>query len=68
MIAGENIYINASDINVTGYIQSGYAKYELIINADMQNTINQMQQNWQKQGGPALSDAVETFGIAYRIV
>lgn len=49
-------------------IQSGYAKYELIINADMQNTINQMQQNWQKQGGPALSDAVDTFGIAYRIV
>lgn len=49
-------------------IQGGYAKYELIINADMQNTINQMQQNWQKQGGPALSDAVDTFGIAYRIV
>lgn len=68
MIAGGNIYINASDINVNGYIQSGYAKYELIIDADVQNIINQLQQNWQKQGSPALSDAVVTSGSAYLIV
>ncbi|WP_337607441.1 hypothetical protein, partial [Mitsuokella jalaludinii] len=30
-IAGDNIYINASDINVNGLIQSGYGKYEVTV-------------------------------------
>ncbi|MCL1605271.1 hypothetical protein M3079_04615 [Phascolarctobacterium sp. ET69] len=68
MIAGENVYINASDINVNGKIQSGYADYVVNIDAGLQKTINQMQQNWQNSGSKPLTDAMVTTGTTYRIV
>lgn len=68
MIAGENVYINASDINVNGKIQSGYADYVVNIDAGLQETINQMQQNWQNSGSKPLTDAMVTTGTTYRIV
>lgn len=68
MIAGENIYINAADINVNGKIQSGYAEYVVNINEGLQSTINTMQQNWQDSGSQPLTDAMVTTGTTYRIV
>ena len=68
MIAGENIYINAADINVNGYIQSGYADYVVNIDKAAQAQINQIQKNWSNLGGEGLSDAEVTTGTAYRIV
>ena len=68
MIAGENVYINASDININGKIQSGYADYVVNIDAGLQETINQMQQNWQNSGSKPLTDAMVTTGTTYRIV
>lgn len=68
MIAGENIYINASDINVNGSIQSGYADYVVNIGKDAQSQIDQMQQNWENSGRKPLSDAEVTTGDTYRLV
>ena len=68
MIAGENIYINAADINVNGYIQSGYADYVVNIDKAAQAQINQIQKNWSNLGGEGLSDTEVTTGTAYRIV
>ena len=71
-ISGENIYISASDININGAIQSGYADYILDISGenltDVQNKIEQIQKNWQQNGGEALSDAMVTTGDTYKIV
>ena len=39
-IAGGSVYINASDINVNGLIQSGYAEYTISLSADAQAKIN----------------------------
>ena len=68
MIAGENIYINAADINVNGKIQSGYAEYVVNITKDIQNDINVLQKNWQDSGSQPLTDAMVTTGTTYRIV
>ena len=68
MIAGENIYISASDINVNGKIQSGYADYEVNIDSSVQSQIEQIKNNWQNSGGQTLTDAMVTTGTAYRIV
>lgn len=68
MIAGENIYINASDINVNGYMQSGYGKYDLTIDESIQAKIDSIKKNWADSGSANLSDAVVTTGDAYKIV
>lgn len=68
MIAGENIYINAADINVNGKIQSGYAEYVVNITKDIQDDINVLQKNWQDSGSQPLTDAMVTTGTTYRIV
>ena len=68
MIAGENIYISASDINVNGKIQSGYADYVVDIDAGVQNQIDQIKNNWQNSGSKPLTDTMVTTGTAYRIV
>ena len=68
MIAGENIYISASDINVNGKIQSGYADYVVNIDSSVQSQIEQIKNNWQNSGGQTLTDAMVTTGTAYRIV
>lgn len=66
-IAGGSIFINASDINVNGYIQSGYADYQLNVDAGVQSTINTIKQKWQNNGSSVLSDALITTGTAYQI-
>lgn len=68
MIAGENIYISASDINVNGKIQSGYADYVVDIDAGVQKQIDQIKNNWQNSGSKPLTDTMVTTGTAYRIV
>lgn len=68
MIAGENIYINASDINVNGKIQSGYADYVVNIGEDLQGIIDGIKDNWQNSGSKPLTDAMVTNGTTYRIV
>lgn len=56
MIAGDNIYINADDININGYIQSGYADYNL--NLDKENytqRIEDLKLQWETNGGGELN-------------
>ena len=65
MIVGENIYINASDININGYMQSGYADYYVTVDDGIAATINSIKNSYK---GGSLSDAVVTTGTKYRVV
>ena len=65
MIVGENIYINASDININGYMQSGYADYYVTVDDGIANKINNIKNSYR---GGSLSDAVVTTGTKYRVV
>lgn len=65
VIAGENIYINASDININGYMQSGYADYYVTVDDGIAATINSIKNSYK---GGSLSDAVVTTGTKYRVV
>lgn len=65
VIAGENIYINASDININGYMQSGYAEYYVTVDDGIAATINSIKNSYK---GGSLSDAVVTTGTKYRVV
>ena len=65
MIVGENIYINASDININGYMQSGYADYYVTVDDGIAATINNIKNSYK---GGSLSDAVVTTGTKYRVV
>ena len=65
VIAGENIYINASDININGYMQSGYADYYVTVDDGISATINSIKNSYR---GGSLSDAVVTTGAKYRVV
>ena len=64
-IVGENIYINASDININGYMQSGYADYYVTVDDGIVATINSIKNSYK---GGSLSDAVVTTGTKYRVV
>ena len=65
MIVGENIYINASDININGYMQSGYADYYVTVDDGIAAKINNIKNRYK---GGSLSDAVVTNGTKYRVV
>ena len=65
MIVGENIYINASDININGYMQSGYADYYVTVDDGIAATIKSIKNSYR---GGSLSDAVVTTGTKYRVV
>ena len=65
-IAGGSIYINASDINVNGIIQSGFGDYYAdISNLSTQSKISQINKNYI---GGAISDSVITSGDRYKII
>ena len=68
-IAGDNIYINASDINVNGLIQSGYGSYGVTIeDSAVQSAVATLKKNWNASGQPELSDALVMTGSVYRVV
>ena len=67
-IAGGAVYINATDINVNGVIQSGYANYYVDISgSDVENKINSLQSNYNSSSG-IISDHVITSGDTYKII
>ena len=66
-IAGDNIYINASDINVNGLIQSGYGKYEVTIADTVTSKVQNLNRSWALMGKQDLSDAVITTGSYYLV-
>ena len=66
-IAGDNIYINASDINVNGLIQSGYGKYEVTVASTVTPQVQKLDRSWARMGKPDLSDAVITTGTYYLV-
>lgn len=67
-IAGGAVYINATDINVNGVIQSGYANYYVDISgSDVENKINSLQSNYNSSSG-TISDHVITSGDTYKII
>lgn len=66
-IAGDNTYINASDINVNGLIQSGYGKYEVTIADTVTPKVQNLNRSWALMGKQDLSDAVITTGSYYLV-
>lgn len=66
-IAGDNIYINASDINVNGLIQSGYGKYEVTVADAVMPKVQKLDRSWARMGKQNLSDAVITTGTYYLV-
>lgn len=66
-IAGDNIYINASDINVNGLIQSGYGKYEVTIDDAVTPRVQALDRSWARMGKQNLSDAIITTGTYYLV-
>ncbi|SFO53126.1 hypothetical protein SAMN02910455_00857 [Acidaminococcus fermentans] len=66
-IAGDNIYINASDINVNGLIQSGYGKYEVTVADAVTSKVQKLDRSWARMGKQDLSDAVITTGTYYLV-
>ena len=65
-IAGGSIYINASDINVNGIIQSGFGDYYAdISDATTQSKITKINNSYN---GGAISDSVVTSGDQYKII
>ena len=66
-IAGGNVYINASDINVNGIIQSGFSDYYADISDDTTKAaIDRINQRYD--GQRELSDAAVTTGDQYKII
>ena len=66
-IAGGNVYINASDINVNGVIQSGFSDYYAdISDAATKDAIDRIDQSYD--GQRELSDAAVTTGNQYKII
>ncbi|MGM9583851.1 MAG: hypothetical protein ACI3WU_09050, partial [Phascolarctobacterium sp.] len=65
-IAGGSVYINASDINVNGIVQSGYGDYYAnISDLKTQSRIKQINDAYT---GDAISDSVVTTGEQYKII
>ncbi|MGM9568977.1 MAG: beta strand repeat-containing protein, partial [Phascolarctobacterium sp.] len=65
-IAGGSVYINASDININGVIQSGFGDYYAdISDATTQARIIQINNAYT---GMAISDSVVTTGEQYKII
>ena len=66
-IAGGNVYINASDINVNGVIQSGFSDYYAdISDAVTKDAIDRINKSYD--GQRELSDAAVTTGDQYKII
>ncbi|MGM9561958.1 MAG: beta strand repeat-containing protein, partial [Phascolarctobacterium sp.] len=66
-ISGGAVYINATDINVNGVIQSGYADYSVdITGSDVENKIAALKSNYNGTG--IISDNVITSGDNYKII
>lgn len=60
-IAGGSIYINASDINLNGYVQSGYEDYELILEKDAADKIENWKNNYE--GGELLDSELQNYRL-----
>ncbi len=68
-IAGGQVYINATDININGVIQSGYETFKADITTAQQQAINNVVTAWKNNGAKALTDTeVKNSGITYRVV
>ena len=67
-IAGGQVYVNASDININGNIQSGFGRYVANIDKTTEQNISLVVTNWTKDGSKTLSDSVVMGNAAYRVV
>ncbi|MGM9569903.1 MAG: hypothetical protein ACI3XC_07470, partial [Phascolarctobacterium sp.] len=73
-IAGGSIYINATDININGVIQSGYGDYYLDLSNDSKDytavntAIAQIKQSYTETGSPVLADDAVKGVDAYKVV
>ena len=67
-IAGGQVYINASDININGNIQSGFPEYTLNLTDGAERNVETVRSNWLRNNSPKLTDSqVLNGGSAYRI-
>lgn len=60
-ISGGSIYINAADINLNGYVQSGYEDYELNLGSDLNNKIDNYKKNYK--GGELTNDQLKNYKL-----
>ncbi|UUV17161.1 leukotoxin LktA family filamentous adhesin [Fusobacteria bacterium ZRK30] len=63
-IAGDSIYINASDVNLNGYIQSGYADYVMNFSTNDKTKIANLDKDWD---GKTISDIVIMNNKNYKL-
>lgn len=69
MIAGEAIYLTAADININGYMQSGYAAYDVTIDDKAQAKIDSLKQQHDNHSlNDESNDEKYTSGLGYLIV
>ncbi|MCQ2363326.1 MAG: hypothetical protein MJ041_03235, partial [Acidaminococcaceae bacterium] len=68
-IAGGQVYVNATDININGVIQSGYETFKAEITTAQQQRINDVIDSWKNSGSKHLTDTeVRNNGITYRVI
>ena len=65
IIASGDIYINATDINVNGTIQSGFESYNLELTSNDMDKINSLRDKWIAAGRPdiTMDDTIEEYKI-----
>lgn len=60
--AGGDIFIAADMINVNGTVQSGYASYDLTLDATSEKRISEIRDSWIAQGSP---DSINVYSDQY---
>lgn len=70
MIAGNNIYISASNININGKMQSGFSQYIVDVPNDDETNKNlaSIKNAWESGGSKALSDSAVTSNSSYLLI
>lgn len=66
-LAGDNIYIDAVNINVGGLIQSGYGEYGVKLTEKDQSRIDRIKSDWASGTQGTLTDADVMKGDAYLV-
>ena len=56
-VAGGSVYLNGEIININGTIQSGYAKFEVVLSDEEKKKIESIKDNYDKAGKPQVTEA-----------
>ena len=56
-LAGGSVYLNGEIININGTIQSGYAKFEVVLSDEEKKKIQSIKDNYDNAGKPQVTEA-----------